>query len=117
MGEFKMPSLGADMEEGTLLLWKVRPGDTVHRGDIIAEVATDKGNIEIEVFEDGVVTQLLVEAGADVPVGTVLAIIRGDAAPARASRESLAGRASARIRARHRPPLDRRNGRRRRDHP
>ena len=41
MGEFKMPSLGADMEEGTLLLWKVRPGDTVHRGDIIAEVATE----------------------------------------------------------------------------
>jgi pyruvate dehydrogenase E2 component (dihydrolipoamide acetyltransferase) len=86
MGEFKMPSLGADMEEGTLLLWKVRPGDTVHRGDIIAEVATDKGDIEIEVFEDGVVTKLLVEAGADVPVGTVLAIIGEDTAPARPSR-------------------------------
>lgn len=86
MGEFKMPSLGADMEEGTLLLWKVRPGDTVHRGDIIAEVATDKGDIEIEVFEDGVITKLLVEAGADVPVGTVLAILGEDAALARPSR-------------------------------
>ena len=84
-----MPSLGADMEEGTLLLWKVRPGDTVHRGDIIAEVATDKGDIEIEVFEDGVVTKLLVEAGADVPVGTVLAIIGDDAAPARVKPERV----------------------------
>lgn len=81
MGDFKMPSLGADMEEATLLLWKVRPGDEVHRGDIIAEVATDKGDIEIEVFEDGVVKQILVEPGAEVPVGTVLAVIGTEATP------------------------------------
>lgn len=77
MGDFRMPSLGADMREGTLLQWKVKPGDKVKRGDIIAEVATDKGDIEIEVFEDGVVTEILVEAGRQVPVGEVLARIDG----------------------------------------
>lgn len=75
-----MPSLGADMREGTLLQWKVKPGDRVKRGDIIAEVATDKGDIEIEVFEDGVVTEILVEPGREVPVGEVLARIDGGVA-------------------------------------
>ena len=70
-----MPSLGADMRVGTLLSWKVKPGDRVKRGDIIAEVATDKGDIEIEVFDDGLVTEILVEAGREVPVGELLARI------------------------------------------
>jgi pyruvate dehydrogenase E2 component (dihydrolipoamide acetyltransferase) len=70
-----MPSLGADMRVGTLLSWKVKRGDRVKRGDILAEVATDKGDIEIEVFEDGVVTEILVEAGREVPVGELLARI------------------------------------------
>ena len=46
-----MPSLGADMESGFLREWRVKPGETVHRGDIIAEVETQKGIIEIEVFD------------------------------------------------------------------
>jgi pyruvate dehydrogenase E2 component (dihydrolipoamide acetyltransferase) len=87
VGDFRMPSLGADMREGTLLAWKVKPGDRVKRGDIIAEVATDKGDIEIEVFEDGVVTEILVEAGRQVPVGEVLARIDG-AGGARSPSES-----------------------------
>jgi pyruvate dehydrogenase E2 component (dihydrolipoamide acetyltransferase) len=86
MGEFRMPSLGADMEAGTLVEWLVRPGDRVRRGDIIATVETQKGLFEIENFEDGVVTQLLVQAGTEVPVGTVLATIspEGAAPPAEA---------------------------------
>jgi pyruvate dehydrogenase E2 component (dihydrolipoamide acetyltransferase) len=76
-----MPSLGADMREGTLVLWKVKPGDRVKKGDIIAEVATDKGDIEIEVFEDGVVTEIVVEPGQQVPVGEVLARIDGGKVP------------------------------------
>ena len=81
-----MPSLGADMEEGKLLQWKVQPGDAVKRGDIIALVHTEKAEIEVEVFEDGVVDQLLVEPGALVPVGTVLATLRtGEKAPAAAT--------------------------------
>lgn len=78
MAEFKMPTLGADMTAGTLIEWLKKPGDTVSRGDIIAEVDTDKGVIEVEVFVDGVIEKLLVETGAEVPVGTTLAIINED---------------------------------------
>ena len=72
-----MPSLGADMEAGTLVQWLKQPGDTLARGDIIAIVDTEKGAIEIEVFEDGVLDRTLVAPGQKVPVGTVLATIRG----------------------------------------
>jgi pyruvate dehydrogenase E2 component (dihydrolipoamide acetyltransferase) len=75
MAEFRMPSLGADMEAGTLVEWLVQPGDAVARGDIIAAVETEKGIIEIEVFEAGVVAELRVQPGERVPVGTVLAMI------------------------------------------
>jgi pyruvate dehydrogenase E2 component (dihydrolipoamide acetyltransferase) len=68
-----MPSLGADMEVGTIIEWRVRPGDTVHRGDIVALVDTEKSDIAVEIFDDGVVAELLVEPGVEVPVGTVLA--------------------------------------------
>jgi pyruvate dehydrogenase E2 component (dihydrolipoamide acetyltransferase) len=72
-----MPSLGADMEAGTLVEWLKHPGDPVKRGDIIAVVDTQKGAIEIEVFDDGTIESLRVNKGETVPVGTVLAIIRG----------------------------------------
>lgn len=78
MAEFVMPTLGADMTAGTLLGWMKKAGDEVKRGDIIAEVDTDKGVIEVEVFTSGVIEKLLVEPGAEVPVGTALAIIRED---------------------------------------
>jgi len=74
-----MPSLGADMEWGTLLEWRVRPGERLERGAIIALVDTEKAEIEVEVFESGVVEALLVEPGTKVPVGTPLARIRSDA--------------------------------------
>lgn len=73
MGDFTMPSLGADMESGTLTQWLVKPGDPVRRGDIVAVVDTEKSTIEIEIFENGVVDELVVKEGENVPVGTVLA--------------------------------------------
>jgi len=83
MAEFVMPSLGADMEAGTLVEWRKHPGDRVSRGDIIAEVETEKGIIEVEVFTSGVVQKLLVEPGTKVPVGTPLALLDdGTATPA-----------------------------------
>ena len=86
MGEFKMPSLGADMQKGTLVVWNVKPGDRVKRGDIIAVVETEKGAFDTECYEEGVIERLLVESGSKVPVGTVLAIVRGEgAAPAPAA--------------------------------
>jgi pyruvate dehydrogenase E2 component (dihydrolipoamide acetyltransferase) len=76
MIEFRMPMLGADMEAGTLIEWLKHPGDAVKRGDIIAVVDTEKGAIEIEVFNDGTLDRLMVDAGQKVPVGTVLAHIQ-----------------------------------------
>lgn len=70
-----MPALGADMEAGMLVTWRRKPGETLRRGDVIAEVETDKGLIEVEVFADGVLERYLVEAGQKVPVGTPLAIL------------------------------------------
>jgi pyruvate dehydrogenase E2 component (dihydrolipoamide acetyltransferase) len=83
MGEFRMPSLGADMEAGTLVEWLKRPGDRVKRGDIVAIVETQKGAIEVDIFEEGVIERWLVEPGTTVPVGTPLALIAGaQSAPA-----------------------------------
>ena len=76
MVEFRMPSLGADMEAGTLVEWLVKPGDRVKRGDIVAVVETQKGAIEIEIFEAGKIEQILVGLNTKVPVGTPLARIR-----------------------------------------
>ncbi|MFN8237640.1 MAG: dihydrolipoamide acetyltransferase family protein [Chitinophagales bacterium] len=82
MIEFKMPSLGADMEDGILREWRVKPGDTVKRGDIIAEVEVQKGNIDIECFDDGIIEALLVKENEKVPVGIVMALIRSANEPA-----------------------------------
>lgn len=75
MGEFRMPSLGADMDAGVLLEWLVRPGDHVARGDMVAVVDTAKAAVEVESFETGVVDRLFVEPGTRVPVGAPLALI------------------------------------------
>ena len=81
MADFTMPSLGADMESATLMKWLVKPGDTVKRGDVIAEVETDKGLIEIECFETGTIEKLVQEPGAIIPVGCLMAVIRSTGAP------------------------------------
>jgi len=78
MSIFTMPSLGADMEEGKLVEWLVKPGDLVAKGDIVAVVETQKGAIEIEIFEPGVIGALLAEPGQTLPVGAPLARL-GDA--------------------------------------
>ncbi len=75
VAEFRMPSLGADMTEGTLLEWLVHPGDVVHRGDVVAIVDTAKSAIDVEVFQDGQVEALLVEPGTTVAVGAPLATL------------------------------------------
>lgn len=81
MAEFRMPSLGADMDSGRIAEWLVAPGDVVHKGQTVAVVDTSKAAIEVEVFTDGTVTELLVEPGVEVPVGTALARIEEGAAP------------------------------------
>ena len=81
MSQFLMPSLGADMADGILVEQLIAPGDPVHRGDIIAAVETQKGAIEIEVFEDGLLDRWLVPLGTKVAVGTPIANIRASDTP------------------------------------
>ncbi|WP_093769714.1 dihydrolipoamide acetyltransferase family protein [Streptomyces sp. F-7] len=97
MGEFTMPSLGADMDEGTLVEWLVEPGAPIRRGDPVAVVETAKSTIEVECFESGTMGRPLVEPGTTVPVGTPLALIetaagtRGKAGRARKPRKEPQG--------------------------
>ena len=77
ISEVVMPQMGADMTEGTLLQWKKREGEPVERGEIIAEIETDKANVEIEAFEGGVFRKALASEGDVIPVGGVIAIIAG----------------------------------------
>ena len=79
-----MPSLGADMKFGTVVEWRVKPGEPVKHGDVVALVETEKGVIEVEIFEDGVVESLVVQPGQKVPVGTTLARLSGDGTKAEA---------------------------------
>lgn len=94
MTVFRMPSLGADMESGTLVEWLVHPGDPVKRGDVVAVVETAKGAIEIEIFQDGEVRALLAQPGMVVAVGAPLAEIAGagvaEAVPAPPAPEAAA---------------------------
>jgi pyruvate dehydrogenase E2 component (dihydrolipoamide acetyltransferase) len=76
MAEFRMPSLGPDMEAGTLVEWLVKAGDRVKRGDVVAVVDTQKGAIEVEIYQSGQIEQLLVDLDTKVPVGTPLARLR-----------------------------------------
>ena len=92
-----MPSLGADMQFGTLVDWRVKPGDTVKRGDVVALVETEKGVIEVEIFDRGVIETLVVQPGQKVPVGATLATLQSDGkkveaqpAPASAARAPVA---------------------------
>jgi len=72
---FKLPSLGADMDEGTLLQWKVKPGDRIERGEVIAVVDTAKAAVDIECWQSAEVLKFLIEPGARIPVGTAMAVL------------------------------------------
>lgn len=75
MIEFTLPSMGADMDEGTLLEWKVKPGDAVKKGQVVAVVDTSKAAVDIESWQEGTVDELIVEPGEKIPVGTPIATL------------------------------------------
>ncbi|GFO69736.1 dihydrolipoamide acetyltransferase component of pyruvate dehydrogenase complex [Geomonas limicola] len=86
MNEIVMPKLSDTMTEGRLVSWKKRVGDQVNRGEVLAEVETDKANMELEAFTNGVILEIRVQPGETVAVGTVIAVIgnaaeRGAATP------------------------------------
>jgi len=85
MAEIRMPKMGDGMEEGTINAWLIKEGDSINNGDPIAEVETDKANVEIAGYETGVVTKIVVQVGETVAVGEVIAIVGEGSAPAKAS--------------------------------
>src|SRR5512139_4220569 len=70
-----MPKLGFDMAEGTLVRWVKNEGENVNKGDVLAEIETDKATVEVESSASGVVRKLLVEEGSIVPVGDPIAVV------------------------------------------
>lgn len=78
MAEILLPSLGSDMEGATLVAFRRAPGDRVARGDIVAEVETDKGILDVEAYEAGVLERFVAEPGQRVRVGEPIALLRVD---------------------------------------
>ena len=76
--QLTMPRLSDTMEAGTIVRWNVKEGDKVSSGDVVADVETDKATMEMPVYDDGVISKIMVEAGRQVPVGTPIAIITVD---------------------------------------
>lgn len=73
--DVKMPQLSDTMSSGKILTWRLKEGDTVKRGDILAEVETDKANLEIESFFNGTLLKVMIPAGSVAKVGEVIAVI------------------------------------------
>jgi len=70
-----MPKLGYDMETGRVVAWSKRIGDAVHRGDVIAEIETEKTTVEMEALASGTLVEILHEAGDEVPIGEPIAYL------------------------------------------
>src|SRR6266704_239842 len=100
--EFKLPDLGEGLTEGEISRWLVAEGQEIGEDDPLVEVQTDKTTVEIPSPAAGTVTQILVEEGAVVPVGTVLVVI-GDGAVGEQPRRESAEKATSGVRPRPRP--------------
>jgi pyruvate dehydrogenase E2 component (dihydrolipoamide acetyltransferase) len=85
MAEIRMPKMGDGMEEGTINVWLKKEGDSVTSGEPIAEVETDKANVEISAYETGTLTKIVVAVGQTVPVGAVIALVNEAGGAAAAS--------------------------------
>jgi pyruvate dehydrogenase E2 component (dihydrolipoamide acetyltransferase) len=96
LADYAMPSLGADMDEGTVIEWLVQAGDTMERGQVIARVETEKSDIDIEIWHNGVVAEIVAGPGATVPVGATIMRFRSsdhvqvDIAPVKAAPPTVA---------------------------
>jgi len=77
--EVKMPNLGYDMEEGKIASWLKGVGDTVERGEVLAEIETDKTTVEMESLAKGTLAEIVHAQGSTVAVGDVIAYLESDA--------------------------------------
>ena len=76
--EVTMPNLGYDMEEGKVASWRKEVGERVERGEPLADIETDKTTVEMESIASGTLAEIVCEAGADAPVGAVIAYLESD---------------------------------------
>ena len=83
MPDITMPKLSDTMNEGTLVKWLKKAGDKIEIGDILAEVETDKATMEMEAFDEGTLTEIIVPEGGVVKVGERLAVLSGGSSPAK----------------------------------
>ena len=74
----EMPKLSDTMTEGTLLKWHKKVGDRIEIGDIIAEVETDKATMEMEAFDEGILTSINIEEGGKAPINSIIAVLDGN---------------------------------------
>ncbi|HJV52360.1 MAG TPA: dihydrolipoamide acetyltransferase family protein [Noviherbaspirillum sp.] len=95
MIEFKLPFLGADVDEGKLLQWRIKPGESVKRGQVVAVVDTSKAAVDVESWHEGTVFELRVQPGDIVPVGAVLATFLAAGESAEAAQPTPAAEAPA----------------------
>ena len=93
--QIRMPKLSDTMEEGTLIAWRKSPGDAIRRGEILADIETDKADMEFESYTEGTIHSFLIEPGACVPVGTLIAVIQLPGETAEQVESGLAGAASS----------------------
>ncbi len=75
MSEITMPRLSDTMQEGTIARWLKKPGDEIKKGDVLAEIETDKATMDLEAYEEGTLHQILAQEGETVPIGQVVALI------------------------------------------
>ena len=75
MSEVTMPRLSDTMQEGTIARWLKKPGEEIHKGDVLAEIETDKATMDLEAFDAGVLEQILVPEGETVPIGQAVATL------------------------------------------
>lgn len=78
MIELLMPSFGADMDAAKFVQWHVQPGQALRRGDVVAVVETQKGAIDVELWQDGTMARLVAQPGQEIPVGGLLAVLAGE---------------------------------------
>ena len=95
MSNVNMPRLSDTMQEGTISRWLKKAGDAVQKGDILAEIETDKANMELEAYDAGVLEQILVQEGETVPIGQAIAVIGTGSGASATSTASTASSATS----------------------
>lgn len=101
MAEVNMPRFSDTMQEGTISRWLKHQGDTIKKGDILVEIETDKANMELESYDNGVLERILVQEGETVPIGQPIAVIGSGAS---AQKQEQPATSSAEAGVTQRPP-------------